>query len=77
MPITIPGKHYRVKFTIYPAKPDYAPINILVSLPEREALILMATPVKSVGIAVQREGGMIVDRTPEALEFDSGGNVPK
>ena len=72
MPITIPGKQYRVTFTIHSGG-AYPPINIMVGLPEREALILMATPVKSVGIAVQREHGMIVDKTPEALDFNTKG----
>ena len=67
------GKHYRVTFTIY-STPGYDPINITIGLPEREALILMATPVKSVSIAVAREHGMIVDKTPEPLDFNPGGN---
>lgn len=74
MPITKP--EYRCIFTVH-STPEYAPIRIMCRLNEEQALILMATPVKSVGIAVQRAGGMVLDATPEALEFNDGGNKAK
>ena len=73
MPIT--ETEYRLSITVH-STPDYHPITIVCRLPEYQAKVLMATPVKSVGLAVQRAGGMIVDATPEALEFHEGGNVP-
>ena len=63
---------YRLNITIY-STPDYQPINLCVKLDEYQARVLMATPVKSVGLAVQRAGGMILDSTPEPLEFHTRG----
>ena len=68
------GTPYRVNFTINSTK-DYKPITISCRLDEYQARVLMATPVKSIGIAIQR-GGMI-DKMPEPVEFDDGGNKPK
>ena len=71
------AEYYRVIFTIHPGNPEYAPINIGVLLPEYQARVLMATPVKKVGISVQRAHGIILDQTPEPILFDEGGNVPR
>ena len=67
---------YRVNFTINSTK-DYKPITISVKLDEYQARVLMATPVKSIGISVQRAGGMIIDQMPEPVAFDEGGSKPK
>lgn len=75
--VSMSGWEYRANFTIYPKTSEYAPMTISVKLEEYMALILMATPVKSVDISVQRAGGMILDRTPEPLIFNDGGNVKK
>jgi hypothetical protein len=67
---------FRVIFTIY-STPEYHPIKIVCRLPEYETRVLMATPIKSVSVAVHRAGGMVMDSTPVALDFYEGGNVPK
>ncbi len=72
MPIT--GTEYIVIFKVIPSSTEYAPITIKARLPEAQALILMATPIQSVWVGVQRAGGMLVDSTQEALDFDEGGN---
>jgi len=68
---------YRAVFTLYSGSKDYPPIRIAVKLDENMAKILMATPIKTIDVMVQRAGGIIIDRTPEPLEFRDGGNKPK
>lgn len=64
---------YRCHFTVIPATEAYKKITIVVKLTEAMALMLMATPVKGVDIAVERSGGMILDKTPAPLDFLPGG----
>lgn len=67
---------YRVIFTMHSGGP-YPPISIAVKLSDAMAKILMATPIKTVHVAVHRAGGIVMDETPEPLEFHDGGNRPK
>lgn len=66
---------YRARITIFPATAGYDPITLVVKLTEPMARVLMATPVKTFNIAVERSGGMILDKTPEPLEFNPGGKL--
>ena len=67
---------YIVNFTINSTK-DYKPITISCRLSEFQARVLMATPVQSIHISVQRAGGMIIDSMPEPVLFGDGGAKPK
>ena len=64
---------YICKFTIIPASKEYKPISIVVKLEEVMAKMLMATPVKGIDIEVSRGGKMVLDRTPDPLDFMPGG----
>ena len=67
---------YIVNFTVNSTE-DYKPITISCRLSEYQARVLMATPVESVHISVQRAGGMIIDSMPEPVLFGDGGAKPK
>lgn len=63
---------YRVKFTIYSIR-GVPPVTIVVRLDEYQAKVLMKTPVKSVGVSLERSGGMVIDKIPEPVDFDNRG----
>lgn len=68
------GFNYRAVITVYPrTEYGYQPIKIAIKLEDWQAKMLMATPIQSVGISVQRAGGMVIDQTPEPLDFDKRG----
>lgn len=68
------GSAYRVNFTIYPkGEYGYKPITISCRLSEYQAKVIMATPVLNIGVSVERAGGMVIDATPEPVDFNRQG----
>lgn len=59
---------YRIIFTVISSSKEYPPINISIQAPEELALMLMKTPVGQVSIAVERSGGIALDKT-RLLDF--------
>lgn len=59
---------YRVIITVYSSSKEYPPINFAVQVSEALAKMLMATPVGKIGIAVERSGGIVLDKT-RLLDF--------
>jgi spore cortex formation protein SpoVR/YcgB (stage V sporulation) len=73
---------YILKVTIIPpvdkqTYQGYSPITLGMKITEDMARILQATPVGSVDLAVERGGGMVLDRLKEPVIFDPRGNVAK
>lgn len=66
------GDAYRVRFTIYSIR-GVPPVTIVVRLDEYQAKVLQKTPVKSIGISLERKGGMVIDQVPEPVDFDDRG----
>jgi len=58
---------YRLIVTVI-SDQEHPPVNFALQVPDELALILMATPVKAVSLAVERAGGMVIDKS-KLLEF--------
>lgn len=72
------SEKYRLLITFYPKDTkNYNPITLGIELPEYNARVLMATPLSSVGLAMERAGGIILDQTAKPLDINLGGNVPR
>ena len=59
---------YRLIVTVYSDKQHF-PITIGVGLNDYQAQVLMATPVKKVGLAIERAGGILIDKLSEPVDF--------
>ena len=68
---------HKLNITIYPKHTDYAPITFAVLLDEYQAAVLMATPVKNIGMSLERAGGYLLDKLITPVEYNNGGNVPR
>ena len=68
---------YKLNIIVYPNHPDYAPIRLSVLIDEYNARVLMATPVKDIGMSIERAGGFVLDKLSRPVEYNNGGNVPR
>lgn len=62
------NKEYKLTITVI-SDIEHPPISIQVVIPEALALLLMSTPVKATSLAIERNNGILVDKTSRLLDF--------